>query len=185
MAGLNISLLSLNRRQSSSDKKHNLSWHLVLFFSFCCFFSHFPTVFFIDSKTNETIPLQFPRCFSLFFYEKNTLRKTLWENLFLSNVCEVLCKLQVPIKGRNFGVKLTHLCGFWLDVSFFSHMKKHHWRFLLDVSFFSRVKTIICFFDWLELKYDTAFWSVFLSMYINKDIYVTGQLWFQVNFHLT
>ena len=79
MAGLNISLLSLNRRQSSSDKKHNLSWHLVLFFSFCCFFSHFPTVFFIDSKTNETIPLQFPRCFSLFLrekhFEKNTLRK--------------------------------------------------------------------------------------------------------------
>ena len=184
MAALNISLLSLNRRQSSSDKKHNLSWHLVLFFSFCCFFPTSLQFFSSTAKQTKLFHSNFQDVFH-FFYEKNTLRKTLWENLFLSNVCEVLCKLQVPIKGRNFGTKLTHLCGFWLDVSFFSHMKKHHWRFLLDVSFFSRVKTIICFFDWLELTYDTAFWSVFLSMYINKDIYVTGQLWFQVNFHLT
>ena len=167
MAGLNISLLSLNRRQSSSDKKHNLSWHLVLFFSFCCFFPTSLQFFSSTAKQTKLFHSNFQDVFH-FFYEKNTLRKTLWENLFLSNVCEVLCKLQVPIKGRNFGAKLTHLCGFWLDVSFFS-----------------RVKTIICFFDWLELTYDTAFWSVFLSMYINKDIYVTGQLWFQVNFHLT
>ena len=167
MAGLNISLLSLNRRQSSSDKKHNLSWHLVLFFSFCCFFPTSLQFFSSTAKQTKLFHSNFQDVFH-FFYEKNTLRKTLWENLFLSNVCEVLCKLQVPIKGRNFGAKLTHLCGFWLDVSFFS-----------------RVKTIICFFDWLELTYDTAFWSVFLSMYINEAIYVTGQLWFQVNFHLT
>ena len=167
MAGLNISLLSWNRRQSSSDKKHNLSWHLVLFFSFCCFFPTSLQFFSSTAKQTKLFHSNFQDVFH-FFYEKNTLRKTLWENLFLSNVCEVLCTLQVPIKGRNFGAKLTHLCGFWLDVSFFS-----------------RVKTIICFFDWLELTYDTAFWSVFLSMYINKDIYVTGQLWFQVNFHLT
>ena len=38
MAGLNISL-SLNRRQNSSDKKHNLILSLVLFFPFCCCFS--------------------------------------------------------------------------------------------------------------------------------------------------
>ena len=33
------------------------------------------------------------------------------------------CKLQVPIKSGDFGVKPTHLCGFWLNVLFFSHVK--------------------------------------------------------------
>ena len=47
------------------------------------------------------------------------------------------CKLQALIKGRNFGAKLTHLCGFWLDVLFFSHLKKHRSRLWLDFSFFT------------------------------------------------
>ena len=38
MAGFNISL-SLNERQSSSDKKHNKSLRLVLFFPFRCRFA--------------------------------------------------------------------------------------------------------------------------------------------------
>ena len=38
MAGFNIISLSLNERQSNSDKKHNKSLRLVLFFPFrCCF----------------------------------------------------------------------------------------------------------------------------------------------------
>ena len=37
----------------------------------------------------------------------------------------------------NFGAKLTHLCGFWLDVLFFSHLKKHRSRLWLDFSFFT------------------------------------------------
>ena len=39
-------------------------------------------------------------------------------------------------KRREFGAKLTHRCGFWLDVSFFSHVKNHGSRFWLDISFF-------------------------------------------------
>ena len=35
------------------------------------------------------------------------------------------CKLQAPIKNGNFGSKHTHLCGFWLGVSFLSHVTKH------------------------------------------------------------
>ena len=35
------------------------------------------------------------------------------------------------LEGGNFGVKLTHPCGFWLDVLFFSHMRKHRSRFWL------------------------------------------------------
>ena len=46
------------------------------------------------------------------------------------------CKLQEPIEGRNFGAKLTYLCGFWLDVSFFSQLKKDLSRLWLDVSIF-------------------------------------------------
>ena len=76
-------------------------------------------------------------------------RKTPWVKLFSLNVCEAA--LQAAIKGGNFGAKLAHLCGFWLDVLFFSHVKKHRSRFWLDVSFFSRVKTIVRSSDWLEL----------------------------------
>ena len=95
--------------------------------------------FFIDSETNETTPLHFWNVFHFF--------KNLWEKLFSSNVCEgVLIKLQEKalILARN-----SHT--FWLDISFFSHVKKHRSRFWLDVSFFSRVKTIVRSSDWLEL----------------------------------
>ena len=79
-------------------------------------------------------------------------RKTLWVKLFSLNVCEAA--LQAAIKGGNFGAKLTHLCGFWLDVSFFSHVKKHRSRFWLARTHL-RIKI-----------YNTTFWWVFLSMYI-------------------
>ena len=74
MAGFNISL-SLNERQSSSDKKHNKSLRLVLFFPFRRLFRRLSTVFFIDSETNETIPLHLRNVF-YFFREKNSLSKT-------------------------------------------------------------------------------------------------------------
>ena len=79
-------------------------------------------------------------------------RKTLWVKLFSLNVCEAA--LQAAIKGGNFGAKPTHLCGFWLAVSFFSHMKKHHSRFWLART------------NLREKTYDIAFWWVFRSMYI-------------------
>ena len=79
MAGLNISLLSLNRRQSSSDKKHNLSWHLVPFFSFCCFFPTSLQFFSSTAKQTKLFHSNFQDIFHFFFrekhFEKNTLRK--------------------------------------------------------------------------------------------------------------
>ena len=141
MAGFSISL-SLNERQSSSDKKHNKS--LRLFFPLPLLFCRLSTVFFIDSETNETIPLHFQNVFHFFGGEK-----LFWVKLFSLNVHEAA--LQAAMKGGNFGAKLTHLCGFWLDISFFSHVKKHRSGFWLDVSFFSRVKTIVRSSDWLEL----------------------------------
>ena len=147
MAGFNISL-SLNERQSSSDKKHNKSLRLVLFIPFrypfpLLLFAGSLPYFFIDSETNETIPLHFRNVFH-FFSEKNS-----WVKLFSLNVCEAA--LQAAIKGGNFGAKLPHLCCFWLDVSFFSQVKKYRSRFWLEVSFFSRVKNIVRSSDWLEL----------------------------------
>ena len=75
------------------------------------------------------------------------------------------------IKGENFGAKLTHLCGFWLDVSFFSHVKKTSFAILIG-----RIIFVTCenrrSHLWLARTnlrtkiYDIAFWWVFLSMYI-------------------
>ena len=117
MTGFNISL-SLNERQSSSDKKHNKSLRLVLFIPFrCCFAGSLP-------------------------FSSSTVKQT---KLF-----------QTAIKRGNFGAKLAHLCGFWLDVSFFSHVKKHRSRYWLART---NLRTKI---------YDIAFCWVFLSMYIIK-----------------
>ena len=63
--------------------------------------------FFIDSETNETIPLHFRNVFH-FFSEKNSLSKTFIDGHL--DVCEAA--LQAAIKGGNFGAKLAHLCGF-------------------------------------------------------------------------
>ena len=142
MAGFNISL-SLNERQSSSGKKHNKNLRLVLFFPFrCCFAGSLPFALSTVKQTKlfHSISEMFFTCLAW---------KTLWVKLFSLNVCEAA--LQAAIKGGNFGAKLAHLCGFWLDVSFLSHVKKHRSRFWLDVSFFSRVKTIVRSSDWLEL----------------------------------
>ena len=104
---------------------------------------------FLHRQTNETIPLQFPRCVSLFFTRKN-----LWEKLSSLNVCEAALQgaLQAPIKGGNFGAKLTHLCcSFWLDVSFFS-----------------LVKIIVLSSEWLELicvwKFATKLFAEYFSV---------------------
>ena len=136
MAGFNISL-SLNERQSSSDKKHNKSLRLVLFFPFrCCFAGSLP--FSLSTVKQTKLFYSISEIFFTFL-----ARNTLWvlKKLFSLNVCKAA--LQAAIKGGNFGAKLTHLCDFWLDVSFFSHIKKHRSRLWLQVLFFSLVKNIV------------------------------------------
>ena len=163
MAGFNISF-SLNERQSSSDKKHNKSLRLVLFFPFrFCFTGSLP---FSLSTVKQT---KLFHSISEMFFTFLAARKTLWVKLLLLNVCEAA--LRAAIKGGNFGAKLTHLCGFWLDESFFSHVKKHRSRFWLDVSFFFKCENHRSLL-WLARTnlrtkiYDIAFGWVFLSMYI-------------------
>ena len=48
------------------------------------------------------------------FYEKNSSKKTFLVECLRSGTARgtASCKLQAPIKGGNFGAKLTHLCGF-------------------------------------------------------------------------
>ena len=166
MASFIISL-SLNERQSSSDKKHNKSLRLVLFFPFrCCFASSLP---FSLTTVKQTKP--FHSISKMFF--TFLARKTLWVKLFSLNVCEVA--LQAAVKGGNFGTKLTPLCGFWLDVSFFSHVKKTSVAILIGhIIFFTceNHRSLL----WLARTnvrtkiYDITFWWVFLSMYIIKYI---------------
>ena len=130
----------------SSGKKHNKSLRLVLFIPFrCCLTGSLP---FSLSTVKQT--KLFHSISEMFF--TFLARKTLWVKLFSLNVCDAA--LRAAIKGGNFGAKLTHLCGFWLDVSFFSHVKKH--RSLLWLAR-TNLRTKI---------YDIDFWWVFLSMYI-------------------
>ena len=156
---------TLNERQSSSDKKHNKSLRLVLFIPFrCCFAGSLP---FSLSTVKQT--KLFHSFFEMFF--TFLARKSLWVKFFSLNVCEAA--LQTAIKGGNFGAKLTHLCGFWLDVSFFSHVKKTSFAILIGrIIFFTceNYRSLL----WLTTTnlrtkiYDIALWWVFLSMYIIK-----------------
>ena len=121
MAGLNVSLsLSLHRRQSSSDKKHYVLF--CFFFTFrCC--SAESLQFSSSTVKHETIPLQFARCFSL-FYKKNSSRKTfLVECLRSSSFSKgaASCKHQ---KRREFRRKThTTVASDW--TYHFSHMWKN------------------------------------------------------------
>lgn len=81
-------------------------------------------IFFIDSEIQETIPLQFPRWFFSFLQGKiqEKLRIVTFSSEYLRGNSQSggpTTELQAPPKGGNFGPKLAHLCGLWLDVSFF------------------------------------------------------------------
>ena len=111
MAGLNISL--------------NISFSRSAIVLLCCRRS---TVFFIDSERNETVSLNFPAGFSLLFSRKTSSRMS------LVNVCEAALQGASAYERREFWRET--LFGLSLEVSFFSHVKKHRSRFLWDVSFF-------------------------------------------------
>ena len=164
MAGFNISL-SLNQRQNSSDKKHNKSLRLVLFFPFCCCFAG--SLPFSFSTVKQTIPIHFRNVLH-FFSEKNSLSKTLLVECVRSGAAS--CN-----KRREF----------WRE----AHTPL--WLLIGRIIFLTREKTSftiligrIIFFTcenhrsllWLARTnlrtniYDIAFWWVFLSMYIISSV---------------
>ena len=115
----------INSHKLSSDKK--FKYNLII------------TSRSVFSPLDSLSPL-FCQLFSIFFIDSE-IYKTIpiqFPRFFFS-----------PKKGGPR--KLTHLCGFWLDVSFSSHVKKRRSRFWLDVSLFSSVKSIFRSSDWLEL----------------------------------
>ena len=155
MAGLNISS-SLNRRQSSSDKKHYLSLRFVLFLPFRCFFAWSLQSSSSTVKHTKAFHSNFRNAFP--FFMRKTLREKLSARWISAKqlVKRGRCKLQTPIKGGDFGPKLTHL---WL---------------LIVRIIFSRAQNIVRPSDWLEIicvwKFTTAFWWVYLSMDVINDI---------------
>ena len=143
MAGFNISL-SLNQRQNSSDKKHNKSLRLVLFFPFCCCFAG--SLPFSFSTVKQTIPIHFRNVLH-FFSEKNSLSKTLL----------VECV-------RSGAASCNKRRGFWRETN------TPLWLLIGRIIFFTCENH--CSLLWLARTnlrtkiYDIAFWWVFLSMYI-------------------
>ena len=132
-------------------------------FPFPLLFRRLSSVFFIDSETNETIPLHFQNVFN-FFSEKNSLSKT-----FL-----VECVRSGPAS-----------CNKWPQ--FWHETHTPLWLLIGRITFFTREKTLfailigcVIFFTCenhrlllrlartnLRTKiYDIAFWWVFLGMYI-------------------
>ena len=150
MAGFNISL-SLNERQSSSDKKHNKSLRLVLFIPFRSRFAGF-LPFSLSTVKQTKLFHSISEMFFTFL-----ARNTLWVKLFSLNVCEALeAALQAGISARN---SHTSVVSDW--TYHFSHTCENH-RSLLWLAR-TNLRTKI---------YDIAFWWVFLSMYIiNSFIY--------------
>ena len=151
---------------NSSDKKYKLTSRSV--FSPSMLFCRLSSIFFIDSEICKTIPVQFPRCFTLFYEKDPTLSGIFfWISAKqLANYKAGALQTASTQNGGNFGVN-PHACGFWLDVSFFSHVKKKTFAILMGriVSFFRHVKSIVRSSEWLELICVWKFTSLLFSEY--------------------
>ena len=97
----------LNRRQSISVKKYNLSLRLVLFFpSRCCFAGSLQFSSSRVKQTDKTIPLQFPTHFFIFFKTMNSNIKQLLDSLFVITgvirfSVSVISRGWLPLKCRR------------------------------------------------------------------------------------
>ena len=111
-----------------------------MFSPFLLLFCKLSTIFFSGNEIWNAISFQIQDCCSL-FYEKTLLSL---------NDCEARVR-QTAIKSGKLGAKLTCLCGFSLDASFFTHVRKHRSWFWLQRIIFSRVKNIVRSSDWPEL----------------------------------
>ena len=128
-------------------------------------FHRLSTVFFIDSETNETIPLHFRNVFH-FFSETNSLSKTFLVECVRSGAAS-------SIKGGNFGAKVTHLLWLLIGRIIFLTREKTSFAILIGriIFFTGENHRSLHWLAWTNLRtkiYDIAFWWVFLSMYIIK-----------------
>ena len=111
--------------------------------SFCCFAGSLATVFFIDSETNETIPLYFRNVFH-FFSEKNSLSKTFLVEWVRSAAAS--CN-----KRREFWRETQTPLWLLIGRIIFLPREKTSFAILIGRIIFARVKTIVRSSDWLEL----------------------------------
>ena len=134
-------------------------------YPFPLLFRRLSTVFFIDSETNETIPLHFRNVFH-FFSKKNSLSESFLIECVQSGAAS--CN-----KRREFWPRNSHtsVASDWMY--HFSHTWKTSFAILIGcITFFTCENH--CSLLWLARTnlrtkvYDIAFWWVFLSMYIIK-----------------
>ena len=127
MTGFNISL-SLNERQSSSDKKHNISLRLVLFIPFrCCFAGSLP--FSLSTVKQTKLFHYISKMFVTFFSEKYSFSKTFLVECVRSGAASC-------IKRREFW-RETHT-PLWLLIGriVFLTREKTSFAILIGLSFF-------------------------------------------------
>ena len=160
MAGFNTSL-SLNERQSSSDKKHNKSLRLVLFIPFrCCFAGSLPFSLSTVKKTKL-----FHSISEMFFAFLNSLSKTFLVECVRSGAAS--CNKRREF-WRETRTPLWLLIG---HIIFLTREKKTSFAILIGrISFFTRENhRLLLWLARTNLRtkiYDIAFWWVFLSMNI-------------------
>ena len=154
MAGLNISL--------------NISFSPSAIVLLCCRRS---TVFFIDSERNETVSLNFPAGFSLLFSRKTSLRMSRWMS------AKRRCKVQAPMKGGNFGAKLS-LAYHWKY--HFSHTWKNVVRdFYGTYHFFNVGKSSFArLIGYNSFAFETLQHSISVS--ITHYVYNKGLYWLMI-----
>ena len=150
IAGLNV---SLNRRQSSSDKKHSFkSSRLVLFSPFCCCFAGSLQFSLSTVKQTKLFHSNFRDVFNFL------TRKTLRDKLVSLNVCEAALQASGAHKRREFW-RETHT-PLWLLIGSIIFLSCENHRSLLWLAGIH-----------LRMKiYDIGFGWVSLSMYMVKFV---------------
>ena len=166
IAGFNISL-SLNERQSSSDKKHNKSLRLVLFFPFrCCFAGSLPFSLLTVKQTKL-----FHSISEMFFTLLAT--KTLWVKTFLVEC--VRSGAASCNKRREFWHETHTPLGLLIGRIIFLTREKTWFAILIGRIIFFPCENHHSLL-WLARTnmrtkiYEIAFWWVFLSMYIINEV---------------
>ena len=138
-------------------------------YPFPLLFRRLSTVFFVDSETNETIPLHFRNVFH-FFSEKNSLSKTF--------LVECVWSGAASCNKRREVWRETHT-PLWLLIRRIIFLTREKTSFAILIGriiFFTcenhRSLLWLARTDLRTKIYDIAFWWVFLSMYI-----INGNTW--------
>ena len=76
--------------------------------------------------------------------------------------------LQVPEKGGKFGAKLTHRCGFWLDLPVKNIFRSHNWLEL--IWFLKKVKQFKAIFKRQNSQIFDLSWTEEMQEYVKNIV---------------